>query len=245
MRLQGKVAIVTGGASGIGRATALLFAREGAKVIIADVNEDLGGQVASEIRSAGGEAEFVRTDVTKSEDVQGMVQQAVELFGGIGVLFNCAGTQFIGKDVECHNTSEETWERTLALNLTGTFLASKYVIPQMIEGGGGSIINTSSISGIIGRAANAAYAASKGGVIGLAKSISYDYLNQNIRANVVIPGRVDTPLLRQLMADPSTPGEPDCGEPEDVAYAVLYLASDESRFITGTEIIVDHGVSAR
>jgi NAD(P)-dependent dehydrogenase (short-subunit alcohol dehydrogenase family) len=201
--------------------------------------------VVDEIKSAGGIAQFVRTDVTKSEDVRHMVDETAQAFGGIDVLFNCAGTQYIGKDVECHNTSEETWDRTVALNLTGTFLASKYVIPYMIERGGGSIINTSSISGIIGRAANAAYAATKGGVIGLAKSISFDYLDQNIRANVVIPGRVDTPLLRQLMADPTTPREPDCGEPEDVAYAVLYLASDESHFITGTEIVVDHGVSAR
>jgi NAD(P)-dependent dehydrogenase (short-subunit alcohol dehydrogenase family) len=245
MRLEGKVALITGGASGIGRATALLFAREGAEVAIVNRSMESGREAAAEIVSKGWKAEAVQADVSKAEDVRRAVECVIDRFGAIDVLFNCAGTHFVGQDVGCHETDEDVWDRTLAVNLTGTFLACKYVLPHMIEAGGGSIINVSSISGIIGRLRNSAYAASKGGVIALTKSLAIDYLAENIRANVIIPGRVDTPLMRRLFDDPTTPRELDCGVPDDVGYCALYLASDESKFVTGAEFVVDHGVSAR
>ncbi|MCL5257300.1 MAG: SDR family oxidoreductase [Chloroflexi bacterium] len=245
MRLKDKVAIITGGGSGIGRASAILFAREGAKVAVASRTVSEGESVAAEIKSAGGEAIFIQTDVTKEDQVKSMVDQVAETFGGIDILFNCAGYHFVGEDLEADATPLDIWERTLAVNLTGTFLPCKYAIPYIAKRGGGSIINTSSISGIIGRPRHCAYAAAKGGVIAFTKALAIDYLDANIRANVIIPGRIDTPMLRKFLADATTVREPDCGEPDDVAYCALYLASGESKFTTGAEFPIDRGVAAR
>lgn len=245
MRLKDKVAIITGGGSGIGRASAMLFAREGAKVVIASRTLQDGEEVAARIKEVGGEAVFVPTDVTKADQVRHMVDRTVEAFGGVDILFNSAGYHFVGEDVEADATPEDVWEQTLAVNLTGTFLPCKYAIPHMVRRGGGSIITTSSISGVIGRPRHCAYAAAKGGVISFTKALAIDYLDQNIRANVIIPGRIDTPMLRRFLADATTVREPDCGEPDDVAYCAVYLASDESKFITGAEFMIDRGVAAR
>lgn len=246
--LKGKVAIVTGGASGIGRATAVLFAREGAKVVIADYNPKGGQETLGMIKEEGGEAIFIETDVSKPEDVEGMVEETIKVYGRLDILFNNAG---IAETAKVTEASLDHWERVLAINLRGVFLGCKYAIPRMIENGGGSIINTASIAAEVGFNETAAYVASKHGVVGLTKTIALDYAADGIRANTVCPGVIRTPMVMDGL-DEAARGyvvslHPlgRMGEPEEVAEAVLFLASERSSFITGTCLFVDGGYTAR
>jgi len=248
MRLDGKVAIVTGAGSGIGRATAELFAQEGAKVVVAEYRQAAGEETVELIRSHGGEAIFVRVDVSKAEQVERMAQQAVDAYGRIDILFNNAGIFILGTITD---TEEAVWDKTMDVNLKGPYLCSKYVIPHMIRGGGGAIINASSSTGAHDAAANfAAYIASKGGVAMLTKAMAIDYAPHGIRVNAVAPGPTDTPMLREVLDEKAaaefTASFPAkrFGQPTEIAQAVLFLASDEASFVTGLIMAVDGGQTA-
>ena len=248
MRLRGKVAIITGGASGIGKATALLFAKEGAKVVVADQNEAGGKETVDHIRSDGGEAIFVRADVTSAEDVQGMVKAAIGAYGKLVILFNNAG---IAMRLPVADLPEEDWDRCIDINLKGVYLCSKYAIPEMIKNDGGCIINMASIYGVVGGKTRAAYVASKGGVVNLTRGMALDYASNNIRVNCICPGFVETPLVRDVV---KTPEEYQAlavqhpmgrlAKPLEIAYGALYLASDESSFVTGIALPIDGGYTA-
>lgn len=252
-RLQGKVALITGGSSGIGEATARLFAREGAKVVIADTQVEKGQQVASAIRAEGGEAAFVQADVSLDADAKQMVGFTVARHGRLDVLFNNAGIESPKPEVE---TSESEWDRVMAVNAKGVFLGTKHAIEAMRRSGGGSIINTSSIFGLVGSPGFAAYHASKGAVRLFTKSTALAHAKDNIRANSIHPGVIETPMLAEVIAsEPDAEaartewmkGEPlgRFGRPEDIAFGALYLASDESSFVTGTELVIDGGWTAQ
>lgn len=248
MRLANKVAIITGAASGLGQATALLFAKEGAKVVVADVNETGGVETVDQIRSAGGEATFVRTDVTSAKDAEAMVKSTIDAYGKLEVLFNNAG---IAMRLPVVELPEVDWDRCIDINLKGVYLGSKYAIPEMINNGGGSIINMASIFGIVGARTRAAYAASKGGVVNLTRSMALDYAPYKIRVNCICPGFVETPLFKgvvksqeEYQALVSTHPMGRLGTPMDVAYGALYLASDESAFVTGIALPIDGGYTA-
>lgn len=249
MRLDGKVALITGGTSGIGSATAIRFAKEGAKVAITGRNVEHGDQVVAEITEAGGEAIFIRADVRIAEDCRHAVEQTLERFGRIDVLFNNAGV-FHPKTVpEC---TEEEWDETIDSSLKGAFLMSKYTLPSMIEQGGGSIIHTSSGWGILGGNDAAAYCAAKGGLVVMAKAMAIDHGKDGIRVNCVCPGDVLTPMLyddakkRGMSWEEYEAGAIQrplgrIGTVEEIADAVLFLASDESSFVTGESLVVDGG----
>jgi NAD(P)-dependent dehydrogenase (short-subunit alcohol dehydrogenase family) len=245
-RVEGKVAIVTGAASGIGRATACLLAREGARVVVADVNADGADETVETIRAAGGQAEFVRTDVSSAADVEAMVAQAVARFGRLDVLHNNAYWAPLNTPVVV--TTEAQWDRTLDVTLKSVFLGCKYAIPVMVESGGGSIVNTASTAALVASPQFAAYAAAKGGVVALTRSVAFDYGSQGIRCNAVCPGLTETPATAPVLADAQRRkwltekilvGR--IGRPDDIAAAVLYLASDESGFVTGQTMVVDGG----
>jgi NAD(P)-dependent dehydrogenase (short-subunit alcohol dehydrogenase family) len=248
-QLHGKVALVTGGNAGIGKETAHLFAREGAKVVVAARREAEGEQVVSDIRSAGGEAIFVRTDVTRAEDCANAVELAVQTFRKIDVAFNNAGVLAFGKTVA--EVDEAEWDHVLDVNLKGVFLSMKYVIPAMLKAGGGSIINMSSVGGLVGSPLGiAAYHASKHGVLGLTKAAALEYAPQKIRVNAVCPGASTSEMTDTWFADSSLreafiERHPlgRLGEPGDSARATLFLASDASSFITGAALPVDGGYS--
>jgi len=249
MRLEGKVALITGGTSGIGSATAIRFAQEGAKVAITGRNPERGEQVVQDIVASGSEALFIRSDVRKAEDCRQAVDLTLERFGRIDVLFNNAGVFHPKSIPDC---TEEEWDETIDSSLKGAFLMSKYTLPSMIENGSGSIIHTSSGWGILGGDKAAAYCAAKGGLIVLAKAMAIDHGPQGIRVNCVCPGDVLTPMLpddaakRGMSWDDYAVGAADrplgrIGSPADIANAVLYLASDESSFVTGDALVVDGG----
>ncbi len=249
MRLEGKVALITGGTSGIGSATAIRFAGEGAAVVITGRNSERGEQVVEDIVANGGEALFIRSDVRNAEDCRQAVEQTLERFGKIDVLFNNAGV-FHPKSVP--DCTEEEWDETIDSSLKGAFLMSKYVLPSMIERGSGSIIHTSSGWGILGGDKAAAYCAAKGGLIVMAKAMAIDHGPDGVRVNCVCPGDVLTPMLpedaarRGMSWDDYAVGAADrplgrIGTAEDIANAVLYLASDESSFVTGDALVVDGG----
>lgn len=250
-RLEGKAAVVTGAASGIGRSTAVLLVKEGARCVLADVDEEQAQETLRLTKEVGGEAHFVRTDVSRSEDVEAAVTTAVEIFGGIDILHNNAGIALRASVID---TTEELWEQILDVNLGGIFRGCKHTIPHMIEGGGGSIINTTSVQGLRGFEEWAAYAASKGGIIALTKQIALEYAKHSIRVNCIAPGAIDTPMnaqvhgenlemLRQTWARAYPLGR--AGQPEEVAEAVLFLASDASSFITGQCLVVDGGITVK
>lgn len=248
MRLKGKVAIVTGGGSGIGRATAQVFSREGARVVVADFQSALGHETAKAIAKAGGEALFVEVDVSDPVQVERAVKMTLDAFRGIDILFNGAGVLAIGTALE---TDLETWNRILSINLTGTFLFSKAVLPPMMKRGGGSIINVSSSTGAHdARKETVAYVSSKGGVTLLTKAMAIDHAQANIRVNAIAPGPVDTPMLRkgvsQAQVDIFSASLPmrRIGRPEELANAALFLASDEASFVTGAILAVDGGQTA-
>ncbi len=248
MRLAGKVAIVTGAGSGIGRAIALGFGREGARVVAADRNlmaaQETVGLAATERTMLGVEA-----DVTRPDEVRAMVQRTVEAFGRLDVLVNNAAVQLHDRDGRCHEVNEDVWAQTLAVNLTGPFLCAKYALPELVRAGGGSIVNIASPTAFDGRGAGyTAYATSKGGVSALTRVIAADYGRHGVRCNAIVPGATQTPLIASLLADDETRRRLEAlsplgriGRPEDVVPLAIYLASDESSFATGAHFFVDGG----
>jgi NAD(P)-dependent dehydrogenase (short-subunit alcohol dehydrogenase family) len=250
MRLKSKVALISGGARGMGAVEARLFAQEGAKVTIGDVLEDEGRKLEAEINATGGEALFVRLDVTSEADWQKAVEAAVTRFGKLDVLVNNAGISGRGR---VEDTTVEEWDRVMEVNAKGVFLGTKVVIPAMRQAGGGSIINISSQLGLVGTDhSSPQYQASKGAVRLLTKATAIQYAKEGIRANSVHPGPIVTPMTEAVRADPErykvmlSRIPLGCyGEPEDVAYGVLYLASDESRWVTGSELVIDGGWTAQ
>ena len=254
MRLEGKVAIVTGATAGMGRAAAELFAEEGAKVVLCGRRESLGQEIVEVIKGRGGEAIFVQADVASSEDVRKVVDATVSAYGRLDVLFNNAGIDS-GLMDDPSQESEEDWDRVIDVNLKGTFLGIKYAVPEMRKVGGGSIINNSSVNDSqAGAASNISYHASKGGVTALTKKAAVAYAADNIRVNAVNPGPIATEMVDipwDKLSDPDTIEtrlrlQPmrRMGHPMDVAYAALYFASDESAFVTGATLIIDGGQAA-
>ena len=251
MRLKNKVALITGAGSGIGRESALLFAREGASVVVVDLAPATGRKTAEDIVSAGGSALFIRADVSRAEEARGMIAAAEEAYGKLDVLFNNAGI-FPAADGSVTDTDEETWDLVLAVNLKGVFLGCKYGIPALLRAGGGSIINTASFVALMGAATpQIAYTASKGGVLALTREIAVEFARKGIRANALCPGPVDTPLLAELFSDPERRARRMVHIPmgrlargEEVARAALFLASEESSYINGTAFTVDGGITS-
>ncbi len=246
--LAGKVALITGGASGIGRATALLFGREGAAVVVHDLKEE-GRGTAEAILAAGGRASFLHGDVTRASDCQAAVQRALSEFGGLHVLVNNAG---IIRRASVVDTTEEEWDRVMAVNVKSVFLLSKAAIPVLARGGGGVIVNTASGWGIDGGRNAASYCASKAAVVNLTRAMALDHAEQNIRVNCVCPGDTDTPMLREearqlgqdvrgFLAGAAKRPLGRMGRPEEIAQVILFLASDASSYVTGTPLIVDGG----
>jgi NAD(P)-dependent dehydrogenase (short-subunit alcohol dehydrogenase family) len=250
VRLINKVIMITGAGSGIGKSTALLFGQEGAHVIVNDLDAIKGAETASEIQANGGKALFLQADVTDPESVKTMVDRAIEACGRIDVLFNNAGISGVGA---LHELEPEQWDRVIRVNIRGVFLPSKYVIPQMMELRSGSIINMSSCVAEIGLARRASYAATKGAVLALTKSMQVDYAPFNIRVNALLPGTILTPFVENYLKtsydDPeaaikslkSRQLSDELGTPEDVAQAALFLASDESKFMMGSPLYIDGG----
>jgi NAD(P)-dependent dehydrogenase (short-subunit alcohol dehydrogenase family) len=251
MRLAGKVALITGAASGQGREAAVLFAKEGAQVVVTDVNEAGIRGTLDLVKEAGGEAVGRLMDVSESSQVQDGVAFAVRTFGRLTTLYNNAGVYLRGKDGPVTKVTDEIWETTLNVNLRSMYLCCKYAIPEMINAGGGAIVNTASAAGLIGTNFHA-YSASKGGMIALSRSIATTYAPQNIRSNVICPGFIETPMTAEISGSPrllqayleSTPLH-RAGQPVDIAYMALYLASDEAAFVTAGVFVVDGGVTAR
>lgn len=252
-RLENKIALVTGSASGIGEGIAKVFARHGARLILVDRQEQKGGQVEELIRSEGGEAYFINADLEKDNKIPELVSDAIGRFNGLDILINNAGLYGWFNKKSVTDTSEVVWNRTLQVNLTAPFLLAKNSIPHLIKRGGGSIINISSIGGLEAFPEFAAYTASKGGMIQLTKSLALDFGQYGIRANAICPGAIDTPgndvfvddRKKYLEMVSSMTALKRIGKPEDVAYAALFLASDESRYVTGTTLVVDGGRMAK
>ncbi len=246
MRLKDKVAIITGAGSGIGRGIALAFAKEGAKVVVADWSEQGGKETVKQI---GKEAVFVKTDVSKAEDIDKMAKTCLDKFVRIDILVNNAGIVKFGP---LHETSEQDWDAVLNINLKSVFLGSKKVIPQMLKQGQGKIINTASIAGLVGFESTGPYCASKGGIIALTREMALEYAKNKINVNCIAPGVIKTAMTKDILDDSAqkqglesqTP-YPRLGEPEDIASAAVYLASGESDFVTGHVLVVDGGWTAK
>lgn len=251
-RLAGKVAVITGAATGIGKAAALLFAQEGARVVAADINEAGGEQIVETVKANQGEAIFVKSDVTQTDQVERLMLTAKDMFGKIDILYNNAAVNHFARLTD---TSEEAWDRVMAVNVKSIFLCCKAAIPIMQENGGGVIINTASAAAIVGLRNLAAYTASKGAVLQLTKNMALDYAADNIRVNALCPGVTATEMTLKVIADSPDPqaarerfdsGRPlkRMAEPIEIARAALYLASDESSFMTGAHLVVDGGYTA-
>lgn len=249
--LKEKVALVTGAASGIGKATALEFSKRGAKVVLADINLQAGNNLVSQIQEDGGEVLFIATDVSDQEQVKKSVTQAIETFGRLDYAFNNAGIE--GEQTSISNSDEETWKNVININLKGVWACLKYEIPQMLKNkNGGAIVNCSSVAGLVGFPNLAPYVASKHGVIGLTKTAALEYAEQNIRVNAVCPGPIKTPMVNRI-----TGGDPELekqysamtamkrlGQPEEIAQTVVWLCSDEASYITGQALAIDGGMTA-
>lgn len=249
MLLQNKVALITGGGSGIGRASALRLAEEGARVMISDVNEVGGEETARLIEANGGEAAFVRCDVAQASEVEAMVKSTVQRFGGLDIALNNAGVG--GAMLNADKLEEDVWDFVMNVNLKGVWLCTKYELPEMLRRGGGSIINVASLAGLLGFRGNAVYAASKHGVIGFTKSVALEYARLGVRVNAICPGFTETPMVTNMIAE--VPRMEDMtrnsspmrrlGRVEEIADAVLYLASDMSSFVNGHSLTLDGGAS--
>lgn len=246
-RLKDKIAVITGSGKGLGEAIALLFSREGAKIVVFDIDEPAGRETVEQIQEQGGEAIFVHGDVSNPDDAVRLINAAVDAYGRVDVLVNNAG---IHVDRTVADTTEEEWDQILGVNLKGVFLCSKAAIPQMRRQGSGNIICISSISGLIGQLNQAAYNASKHGIIGLVRCMAYDHAQENIRANAICPGVMNTPLVASVPEEHIAPYRKTSllerfAEPSEVANAALFLASDESSYVTGSAMVVDGGYTTK
>ncbi|MHA0857257.1 SDR family NAD(P)-dependent oxidoreductase [Paenibacillus sp. CMAA1364] len=252
MRLADKIILITGSGSGIGRSTVLLFAREGATVIVNDLNEVKGIETVNDIQASGGKGHFICADVTHPESVLQMVNEIIKKYGHIDVLFNNAGISGVGA---LHEIEPDAWDRVIQVNIRGVYLPSKYVIPHMMTRKSGNIINMSSCVAEIGLARRASYSATKGAILALTKSMQVDYAGYNIRVNALLPGTILTPFVENYLKtsydDPETAIasikkrqlSEELGSPEDVAQAALFLASDDSKFMMGSPLYIDGGVT--
>ena len=251
MRLEGKVALITGGASGMGKVASRLFASEGARVVLTDVADEPGEATAASIRADGGQASYVHADVSKERDAEAMVNAAVQTYGGLDILYNNAGVM-PNDDGSVHTNTEAIWDLVLAINVKGVAFGCKYGIPAMIDSGGGSIINVASFVAWMGAATSqTSYTASKGAVLAMTREIAVEYARKGIRCNALCPGPIDTPLLADLLSDPARRERRlvhipmgRLGRPDELAKAALFLASDDSSFMTGAALVVDGGITA-
>jgi NAD(P)-dependent dehydrogenase (short-subunit alcohol dehydrogenase family) len=251
MRLKNKIAIVTGAGAGIGRGIAERFGREGASVVIAEIDAATGDSAARSIRDAGGDAHFVQTDVSDEAQVKSMAQKALDRYGRIDILCNNAAVLLVREEARAHELSNETWDRTMAVNLRGYWLCSKYVIPAMLRQGAGSIIHVASPTGLYGFTRLTAYSTSKGGVVGLMRAMAADYAPDHIRVNAIVPGTIDTPMNAITLSDPKqrkhfadiAPAR-RLGTAEDLAGIALFLASEDSSYCIGGIFTVDGGLTA-
>ena len=246
--VAGKVALVTGGGSGIGRQACLVFAREGARVVVCDVAVEGGEETVGQIEQAGGQATFIRADVAQAAEVEALVAKTVETYGRLDCAYNNAG--IAGRTARVADDSEQNWERILAINLKGVWLCLKYEIAHMLTQGGGAIVNTASDAGLIGLRRAGAYVASKHGVVGLTRTAALEYAKANIRVNAVCPGPIDTPMLREAserVIDAMATAQPNgrLGQPREIAEAAVWLCSDAASFVTGHPMPVDGGYLAQ
>ena len=251
MRLDDKVTIITGGGSGMGKTAAELFAREGARVVVSDVSEAAGESVVASVKAAGGQATFIRADVSKEDDARGMVQHAIATFGRVDALYNNAGIM-PEADHSVIDTDVDTWDKVMAVNVRGVFLGCKYAIPQMLDQGSGSIINIASFVAILGCSVpQDAYTASKGAVLALTRSLAVQFAGRGVRTNAISPGPIETPLLMDwLLKDEAAKAlrlnrNPSgrFGKPEEIVSVGVYLASDESRWTNGANFVIDGGIT--
>jgi NAD(P)-dependent dehydrogenase (short-subunit alcohol dehydrogenase family) len=253
MKLEQRVAVITGAGSGIGRAMALLFAQEGARILAADINGSAAEETAAAVQAAGGTAQAFTVNVVEPDEVRAMIEAAVAAYGRVDILCNNAG---IGSTTDVVEAEPEEWDRVMAVNVKSVFLGCKYAIPHMLEQGGGVIVNTASVAGMVGLVKRASYSASKGAVIALTRQVAIEYVEQGIRVNCLCPGTVDSPWVGRLLGQADDPGAARAalvarqpmgrlGTPEEIAAAALYLASDDAAFITGTGLVIDGGLTAR
>ncbi|HXN85362.1 MAG TPA: SDR family NAD(P)-dependent oxidoreductase [Candidatus Binataceae bacterium] len=251
MRLKGKVALITGAGSGMGRATATLFAREGAKVAIVDINKESADETVRRITSAGGDTIAIRADVSNSEDARAMVTETVAKFGGLDIIYNNAGIEGEGRFMA--EVTEEQFDRVIAINLRGVWLGMKYALPELVKRGGGVIISTASVAGMVGLKGATAYSAAKAGVIAMTRTAAIEYGRYNIRANCICPGFIHTEMADRARGGQGVAPEfvkrasvfGRFGEPDEIAQTALFLASDECKFATGQPFVIDGGWAAR
>ena len=251
--LQDKIALVTGAASGIGRATSLVMAREGATLVVSDINAEGGEETLSAIKDLGGQGIFIHADVSKADDVQALVAGVVETYGRLDCAYNNAGIEGF-MEGRLHEYPEDIWDRLIDINLKGVWLCLKYEIPRMLEQGGGAIVNTASAAGLVGSRRLSAYVASKHAVVGLTKAAALEYARDGIRVNAVCPGIIDTPMVRRLIAGREADDEGPIsslqpvgrlGAPEEIAESVAWLCSDAASLVTGAAMAVDGGFTAQ